>query len=55
MTAEPLFQLVVCWVFLFAGKCEPMVVSKPIPLSVCERAQIKVRTRKGKFIMAYCL
>lgn len=53
--SEQLFQLVVCWIFITTGKCEPMVVSRPIPLAMCERAQLKVRTRRSKFIMAYCL
>lgn len=56
MTEEPqLFQLVVCWFFLMTGKCEPMVVSQPVPLSYCETAQLKVRVRPGRNIMAYCL
>lgn len=50
-----LFQLVVCWFFTFTGQCEPVMVSRPVPLAACERAQLKVRTRPGKHIIAYCL
>lgn len=50
-----LFQLVVCWFFTFTGQCEPVMISQPIPLAMCERAQVKVRLRPGKHIMAYCL
>jgi len=55
MTGEPLFQFVVCWIFLLTSKCEPVVVSQPVPLALCERAQIKVRPRRSQFIEAYCL
>lgn len=55
MTGEPLFQFVVCWIFLLTSKCEPVVVSQPVPLALCERAQIKLRARAPKFISAYCL
>ena len=50
-----LFQLVVCWLFLVTGKCEPVLVSRPITLDLCERTEIKVRARRAKLIHAYCL
>ena len=61
MRAEPqdydanLFEFVVCWFFLMTGKCEPMMVSQPVTLEICERAQLKVRARRSKNIIAYCL
>lgn len=50
-----LFQLVVCWWFFLTGRCEPIIISKPLTLEYCERAEIRVRARRGKNIMAYCL
>ena len=38
-----LFWLVLCWYFTLTGRCEPMVISEPVPLAQCERAQIKLR------------
>lgn len=56
MPAESMmFQLVVCWFFSFTGRCEPMVVSRPVPLEICERAQVKIRASGGKLRAAYCL
>lgn len=55
MQGESMFQLVLCWFFLFTRQCEPMVISRPVPLHVCEREQIRIRSRAPLYLNAYCL
>lgn len=53
--ASNLFQFVACWYFITTGQCEPIAISRPVPLVMCERAQLKVRKRRSRLIHAYCL
>ena len=47
-------QRILCRLFLLTGRCEPMVVTPPLPEAACAALAERTRRRKTKFIMAYC-
>ena len=48
-------QLLICWVFIWLGRCDVVAVSPPIPSQRCTELAESIRRRKGKAVMAYCV